>query len=105
MKKTRPFLPSNERAPVDSVERRIEFFWSIGAICLGLFSSIYRDRFIGNNVHWFLWMYKRTGLSLFKMQAEGMNRAHMYPFARAMGVLFLVIGSVLILRDFGLLPH
>lgn len=76
-----------------------ETCWSVFAICLGGYFAIYTDKSIHKNHQWFLRLYEKTGVSIFKHQAEGMLKPYMYPFARAMGILFVLIGLVLLCRN------
>lgn len=90
----------NSPFPTDPGTLVFTTVWGLGAVALGAYGAIYRDKFIERNKRYFEKMYAKTGFFLFKKQAEGMTQTYMYPFARAMGILFVVIGLVTLYKNF-----
>jgi hypothetical protein len=90
---------SQEPVTTDPITWWWETCWSVFAICLGGYFAIYTDSFIHKNYQQFLQLYEKTGVSIFKHQAEGILKPHMYLFVRAMGILFVLTGLVLLFRN------
>jgi hypothetical protein len=51
------------------------------------------------NARGFEWMYKKTNLSIFKLQAEGTSKFPMRVFMFILGIVFLVFGVITLLNN------
>lgn len=86
---------------LNSAQTVMYVLWSILAICIGLFSAFFNKKFTEGNAKRFEWMYKKTNISIFKNQAEQMKSGSMQLFSRLIGVAFIVIGVVTLLKVLG----
>jgi len=77
--------------------------WSLLAIGMGGWCALYTDTFISRNKSAFEKFHNKTRFPLFKKQAEGMTKPYMHSFCRALGILFILIGATLLLKNFGIL--
>lgn len=89
----------NEPVPAEPVAWWYEMLWSMFAVLFGTLVAVYAKRFNERNRQLFLKMYEKTKFPLFKLQAEVTAKPYMYPFARAMGILFVVIGLSIFIRN------
>ncbi|MFC1613192.1 hypothetical protein ACFL23_02555 [Patescibacteria group bacterium] len=69
-----------------------DIIWSLFAICGGLVILFNRNWFISSNSRAFLKLYKKTNFSLFKRQAEDMNKEYMHLLVVVLAIFFIVIG-------------
>lgn len=77
--------------------RIYEIVWSLLAVYGGIQLLFFRERFIARNSQAFLKMYERTKFPLFKRQAEGMKQPYMNILGLFLGIVFLVLGVLLLL--------
>jgi hypothetical protein len=80
-----------------------EILWSVLAIGMGGFIAIYTDKFVSDCKRYFEWLYRKTGFPLFKLQAEGVQKPHIWVFYRSFGIMFAIIGVTLLLHNFAIL--
>jgi uncharacterized membrane protein YkgB len=74
-------------------------FWSLIAIGVGLFGSLFTSKFVSNNARFFNFFYKKTRLILFKKQAEEMVKPYMYVFSKVLGIIFVILGITILLKN------
>ena len=89
----------NAPVSVDTFSYVWEIVWSALAITLGGFAAFYPKKFNDGNTRRFEKLYNKTKIAIFRYQAEETREPYMLPFARAMGILFITIGFVLLIRN------
>lgn len=92
-----------QEIPTDSFGWWFYVLWSVFAICLGGYFAFFQEKALARNEKLFQWIYEKTGISLARLNAEAMRKPHMRPFGRALGVLFAVIGAIILLRIIGII--
>ena len=89
-------IPSifNEELSSDSVSFWSNLIWSIFVLILSSWVFFYPRKFLHLNIRQAMWMYNKTHIQFYNAIAEGMRRYYLVEFARAMGLLFLLIALV-----------
>ena len=100
------FIPSiiREGAPIDLTYWWYTTVWALFAIGFGGWFTIFTRQFIERCKRQFEFFYRKTRFFVFRLQAEGMSKSYMYPFARALGILFFIIGVVMLVQNLNAIP-
>lgn len=72
---------------------------AIIAIYVGVTAVFFNKWATNLNARGFEWMYKKTNLSIFKLQAEGTRKFPMRIFLFILGAVFLVTGIITLLNN------
>lgn len=84
-----------QEAPTDEIEKWWTTIWGIFAMCLGVYHAIFARQDVQKQIKTFEKWNATLHFRLFPTKADQFN----VPFARAMGLLFFVIGAILVIRN------
>lgn len=72
--------------------------WGLLAIVGGFTATFFTASTNERNAKHFEWMYKKTSFSLFKNMAEETRSSNQFLVSRGVGIIFIVIGLIQVLR-------
>jgi hypothetical protein len=75
-----------------------QLLWAILALGGGILMLCFRERFIRGNIRICEYLYKKTRLSWFKLQAEGMDSTYMRLVTVIVAVFFIYSGVQIFLE-------
>jgi hypothetical protein len=79
------------------IERVFEIAWSFVALYIGIFATFYTGTFIEKNASVFEKIHAKTGIRIFKRQAESTRAPFNYWFTKLIGTFFLIMGVLIFL--------
>ncbi|MFC1613191.1 hypothetical protein ACFL23_02550 [Patescibacteria group bacterium] len=88
---------------MENFERIYNIFWSILSTCGGFVLIFGRRWFLNASSRFYLRLHEKTKLSLFKRMSDNLLHSHMYLLVVVIGIISIILGVKLFIKQFGLL--